>query len=679
MNEDNSNIPQNDKNQTDTVAEQIAELRRQIEYHNQLYYAQDAPEISDQEYDILLNRLQHLEAEHPELAADDSPTVRVGAAPLKSFAQVIHSVPMLSLGNTYDADDLIDFDQRVRNALDGEQPEYVVELKIDGLAVSLLYENGLFTRGATRGDGITGEDITANLKTIRNVPLSIDEPGTFEVRGEAYMPKRSFASLNQLREENQEPLFANPRNAAAGSLRQLDSSITAQRNLSVFIYALGQADRQFASHEEMLQHLSDLGFAVNTERKIFKSIEQVVEYCLSWKEKRHKLAYEIDGMVIKVNDCEQQEQLGFTARSPRWATAYKFPAEQAESIIKNIYVGVGRTGVLTPTAMLEPVHLAGTTVSNATLHNQDNIINKDIRIGDHVIVQKAGDIIPEIVRSLPEKRSGNEQIFIMPERCPECGQPVFRAEGEAAVRCPNNDCPARLREGLIHFVSRDAMDIDGLGPAVISLLINNGLVKSIADLYRLKKEDLLLLERMGEKSADNLLSAIEKSKTRPLERLIFGLGIRHVGVKVAKQLAMHFGSMERLRCALPDEIQQLNDIGPRIAESLAEYFAQPDKQQMLDELSQMGINMKNSDIESSADKIKPVQDKIFVLTGTLEGFSRREAQELIEKAGGKISGSVSKKTDYVIAGNEPGSKLTKAETLGITVLDEEQFKSLINM
>ncbi len=679
MNEDNSNIPQNDKNQTDTVAEQIAELRRQIEYHNQLYYAQDAPEISDQEYDILLKHLQHLEAEHPELADEDSPTVRVGAAPLKSFAQVIHSVPMLSLGNTYDADDLIDFDQRVRSALDGEQPEYVVELKIDGLAVSLLYENGRFTRGATRGDGITGEDITANLKTIRNVPLSIDEPGTFEVRGEAYMPKRSFASLNQLREENQEPLFANPRNAAAGSLRQLDSSITAQRNLSVFIYALGQADRQFASHEEMLQHLSDLGFAVNTERKIFKSIEQVVEYCLSWKEKRHKLAYEIDGMVIKVNDCEQQEQLGFTARSPRWATAYKFPAEQAESIIKNIYVGVGRTGVLTPTAMLEPVHLAGTTVSNATLHNQDNIINKDIRIGDHVIVQKAGDIIPEIVRSLPEKRSGNEQIFIMPERCPECGQPVFRAEGEAAVRCPNNDCPARLREGLIHFVSRDAMDIDGLGPAVISLLINNGLVNSIADLYRLKKEDLILLERMGEKSADNLLSAIEKSKTRPLERLIFGLGIRHVGVKAAKQLAMHFGSMERLSSALPDEIQQLNDIGPRIAESLAEYFAQPDKQQMLDELSQMGINMMNSDTESSADKIKPVQDKIFVLTGTLEGFSRREAQELIEKAGGKVSGSVSKKTDYVIAGNEPGSKLTKAETLGITILNEEQFKSLIDM
>ncbi|GAB4270161.1 NAD-dependent DNA ligase LigA [Thermincola ferriacetica] len=659
------------------AAKRINELRKQIEEHNYYYYVLDRPRITDAEYDRLMRELTELEQQYPDLVTPDSPTQRVGGAPAQGFQSVRHLAPMLSLSNAFSAADLLDFDKRVRNGLAGARVEYVVELKIDGLAVSLLYENGRFVRGATRGDGEVGEDITQNLKTIKSIPLRLRQDlELLEVRGEAYMPKKEFARVNEAREEAGEPLFANPRNAAAGSLRQLDPAVTAERSLDIFLYALGavQGQAPVKTHLEGLHLLKDLGFRINPNIVLLPNINEVIDYCQNWTEKRHDLPYEIDGMVIKVNSLAQQAALGFTSKSPRWAIAYKFPAEQAVTKVKRIYVRVGRTGVLTPTAELEPVRVAGSTISSATLHNEDIIREKDIRIGDTVIIHKAGDVIPEIIEVVKEKRTGQEQEFFMPAECPVCHGPVRKPAGEVAVRCVNKDCPGRGREGLIHFVSRDAMDIEGLGPAVIDQLLTAGLVKDAADLYYLKAEDLIKLERMGKKSVENLLNAIERSKQKDLASLVFALGIRHVGARAGKILAAHFGSMDRLKEARQEELTAIPEIGPKMAESIVAYFRDPAHLRLIERLREAGVNM-TQDIPERGER--PLEGKTFVLTGALEKYSRKEAQELIEKLGGKVSSSVSKKTDYVLAGADPGSKLEKARQLGITVISEDDFEIMI--
>ena len=659
------------------VAERIAELRRKIEEHNYHYYVEDNPQITDEQYDRLMRRLIELEEKYPELAAPDSPSQRVGGQVQKGFAPVKHLRTMLSLSNAFDEGELRDFARRVRSVL-GDQPvEYVVEPKIDGLAISLVYENGILVRGATRGDGETGEDITQNLKTVGSIPLHLKENiPLLEVRGEAYMPKAAFAKLNQQREENGEPLFANPRNAAAGSLRQLDSKVTAGRQLSTFIYALGLVEgHQVKTHSEALTWLKELGFRINPEIKTFDSMTAVIEYIQSWQDKRYQLPYAIDGMVIKVNTLAQQDMLGATAKSPRWAVAFKFPAEQAITKVEDIKISVGRTGVLTPTAYLRPVTVAGSTVSRAVLHNADIIKKKDIKIGDTVVVHKAGDVIPEIVEVLPEKRTGQEVEFVFPEKCPECGTAVIRPEGEAAHRCPNKSCPARGRENIFHFVSRGAMDIEGLGPAVVTQLLQNNLIKDAADLYRLKFNDLINLPRFGQKSAANLLNSIEASKKRPLGQLIFALGIRHVGQTAAKKLAEHFRSLDALAEAYEEELLDIPEVGPKMAESIVQWFKQPENICFTNKLKQAGVAVENS--EPSKPKSSRLADKTFVLTGTLAEFTRDEAKALIEEQGGKVVSSVSKKTSYVVVGENPGSKYQKAQQLGIEVLNEEKFKNLI--
>lgn len=660
------------------VKDRAEELRRQIHQHNYQYYALDNPTISDAEFDQLMQELLQIEEKHPELVTTDSPTQRVGGVVQKGFTSVPHRIPMLSLGNAFSEGDLGEFDRRVRGSLPGEPVSYVVELKIDGLAISLWYEKGLFVRGATRGDGEMGEDITVNLKTVKAIPLRLSEAVPFiEVRGEAYMPKESFMRLNEVREEAGEQLFANPRNAAAGSLRQLDPRITASRNLSVFMYAIGYLEgNNPGSHGKGLAWLRELGFRVNPQHKICQDIQEVIEYCQGWQEKRFDLPYAIDGLVIKVNSLEQQERLGATLKSPRWAIAYKFPAEQAVSTIKDIIIRVGRTGVLTPTALLEPVQLAGTTVSKATLHNEDIILQKDIRIGDKALVQKAGDIIPEIVQIYPEQRTGNEKPFTLPTTCPECGSQVVRVAGEVAHRCTNENCPAKSREGIIHFVSRGAMDIVGLGEGIINQLIKGGLVKDPADLYDLKYEELIRLERMGARSSQKLLDAIAASKNNSLSQLLFGLGIRHVGERAAKILAQQFGSLAALMEARVEDLTNIPEIGPRIAESVVDYFNKPENQALLERLAQAGVNMEEQLAQSGAEE-QILAGKTFVVTGTLQGFSRQEAQQAIEQLGGKVSGSVSKKTDYVVVGENPGSKHDKALQLGVAVLNEEEFVALL--
>ncbi|MFO7262872.1 MAG: DNA ligase (NAD(+)) LigA [Bacillaceae bacterium G1] len=658
-----------------TAAERIRELREQIHRHNIQYYVYDNPLISDQAYDALMAELMELEAKYPDLVTPDSPTQRVGAAPLEAFNKVTHRTPMLSLNNAFQEGELRDFDRRVRQALQEDVIDYVVELKVDGLAISLRYENGVFVEGATRGDGTVGEDITQNLRTIRAIPLRLTEPVNVEVRGEVYMPKQEFARLNQEREEQGEPLFANPRNAAAGSVRQLDPQITAQRALSCFVYGVGEwSESSISRHSEALVRLQQLGFRVNPERRLCRGIDEVWHYVQEWTEKRHQLPYEIDGMVVKVDRFDWQERLGATARSPRWAIAYKFPEEEAVTRLVDIELSVGRTGVVTPTAILEPVKLAGTTVRRASLHNEDLIREKDIRIGDQVVVKKAGDIIPEVVRPVPEARTGEEKPFRMPERCPECDSPLVKLDGEVAWRCINPECRAHLREGLIHFVSRNAMDITGLGEKVITQLFEAGLVRSPADLYFLKKEDLLLLERMGEKSAANLLAAIERSKSNPLSRLVFALGIRHVGEKAARILAERFETMDRLMAATEEELLAIDEIGPKIAQSIRAYFAQPAVQDMLDRLRQAGVNMRQPKKAPSASaEDHPFRGKTIVLTGTLASMTRQEASALIEQFGGKVTSSVSRKTDWVIYGENPGSKLQRAQELGVALMDEETF------
>jgi DNA ligase (NAD+) len=658
----------------------VQELRQLLNEHNYRYHVLDEPVISDSEYDQLMRELTALEEQFPELITPDSPTQRVGGEPLPYFEKVVHRSPMLSLGNAFNEEDLREFDERVRKAAGGRPVRYVCELKIDGLAVSLRYEDGLFVRGATRGDGTTGEDITQNLKTIRSLPLRLKEPVSLEVRGEAFMPRSAFERLNALREERGEPLFANPRNAAAGSLRQLDPRLAAERTLDLFIYALGEADEErLSTHTETLEYLSKLGFKVNPARRTVERIEDVLAFIQEWKERRPDLSYDIDGIVIKVDDLRLREEMGNTAKSPRWAIAYKFPAEEAVTILREIELNVGRTGVVTPTAILDPVSLAGTIVKRASLHNEDMIREKGIMLGDHVIVKKAGDIIPEVVGVIKNKRTGEEKPFSMPTKCPECHSQLVRLEGEVALRCINPECPAQTREGIIHFVSRGAMNIDGLGEKVVTQLFEHGLVRGVADLYYLKKEDLLQLERMGEKSATNLLQAIEASKENSLERLIFGLGIRFVGAKGAKILARHYKQMERLLDAKKEELVALEEIGPKMADSIVTYMAKPEVRETIKRLKEAGVNMEyKGGADEAAGKgaeDHPFAGKTVVITGTLESMSRNEASALLESLGAKVTGSVSKKTDLLIAGEKAGSKLEKAKKLGIEVWDEELFLS----
>ena len=653
--------------------ERLATLRKELEEANKQYYGLDQPLITDSEYDALMQELLNLETKHPDWVTPDSPTQRVGGEVAKEYTKVRHLEPLLSLDNAFAPGDLREFDRRVRQV--SPRVDYVVELKIDGLTVALTYEDGLIVRGATRGDGTVGEDITANVKTMGSIPLRLNKlVPKLSVRGEGYMSKASFARLNQEREEEGQSTFANPRNAAAGSLRQLNSRITAERKLDYFAYQVLSASVLGLHNQiDVLTYLKEQGFYVNPKYKVFNDIEKVITYCEEMAAERHRYPYDIDGLVIKVNEFDVQQELGFTAKSPRWAISYKFPAEQVETVIEDIIIRVGRTGVLTPTAVLKAVSVAGSTVSRATLHNLDNIREKDIRIGDHVLLHKAGDVIPEVIRVISEKRTGEETFFRMPDLCPECESPVSREEGEAAYRCQSIICPAQQREGIIHFVSRDAMAIDGLGPAVVQQLLEAGLIKDAADLYALTFEDLTPVERMGKKSAENLLKAIENSKERGLAPLIFGLGIRHTGEKAGKILAQTFGSMEKLLSATEEELQAIPDIGPAMAESLVQFFALESTKPFLAKLREAGVNM-TAEIST---KPQIFAGKSIVVTGSLERYERREIEALIEEHGGKAASSVSKKTAFVVAGEKAGSKLVKAQDLGITILTEEEFESVL--
>ncbi|MCM3478376.1 NAD-dependent DNA ligase LigA [Caldibacillus thermoamylovorans] len=657
----------------------VDELHKLLNQYGYEYYVLDKPSVPDSEYDKRMQELIALETEFPQLKTPNSPTQRIGGEVLEGFQKVRHRIPMLSLANAFNEADLRDFDRRVRQTVG--DTAYVCELKIDGLAVSLRYENGVFVQGSTRGDGTVGEDITVNLRTVRSIPLQLTEKVTIEVRGEVFMPKRSFAKLNKEREENGEILFANPRNAAAGSLRQLDPKIAASRNLDVFLYAIGENHLELIErHSEGLNYLDRLGLKTNQERRLCSTIDDVLEYIKEWQEKRPDLPYEIDGIVVKVDRYDQQEKLGTTVKSPRWAIAYKFPAEEVMTKLIGIDLSVGRTGVVTPTGILEPVRVAGTTVQRASLHNEDLIKEKDIRIGDYVIVKKAGDIIPEVVRSVPEKRTGKENPFAMPTHCPACGSELVRLEGEVALRCINPKCPAQIREGLIHFVSRNAMNIDGLGEKVITQLFQENLVADVADIYKLTKDQLIQLERMGEKSVQNLLTAIEASKESSLERLLFGLGIRHVGAKAAKILAQTYEHIDRLMDAKEEELQAITDIGEKMANSIVTYFQAPEVKELIDELKSLGVNVtyKWERPQNIADIESPVAGKTIVLTGKLTNLSRNEAKEKLEQLGATVTGSVSKKTDIVIAGADAGSKLEKAQSLDIEIWSEEQFLEILN-
>lgn len=656
-------------------------LRREIRHNEYLYYVLDAPEITDAEYDRMMVRLCELEARYPDSIPADSPTQRVGGRASSQFTEVRHLEPLLSLGNVFSAEELRAFDERVRSGLPaGSKVEYVMEPKIDGLACSLIYENGKLVRAATRGDGVVGENVTANVRTIRSIPLTLKVPEgeavpeLLDVRGEVYMPRQAFMRLNEQRAERGESEFANPRNAAAGSLRQLDPQVTASRSLSFFAYYLVGEGAQ-PKHSESLALLARYGFKVSENYKVVENIDEVIKYIGDFNELRQGLSYDTDGAVIKVNDVYQQRILGATGKDPRWATAYKYPPEQAETTLEDIDWRVGRTGVLTPTAVLTPVKLSGSVISRATLHNEDFIRAKDIRIGDRVIINKAGEIIPEVLRVVVEKRTGDEKEVEIPSVCPECGWRVERQGEEAAIRCTNPHCPALGREGLIHFVSRDAMNIDGCGPSVINALLDAGLVRDAADLYSLRKEDLLKLERMGEKSADNLLAALAESKKNELDKLLFALGIRHVGAKVARILATEFGSMEKLQQAQPEELAQIRDIGDKIAESAVTWLNVPANIDLVERLAAAGLTMTFTPPASQEDN--PFFGKTLVFTGTMPTLGRAEAKTMAQDVGAKVSGSVSKKTDYVIAGAEAGSKLEKAQQLGVTVIDEAEFLRLL--
>ncbi|EAE6298392.1 NAD-dependent DNA ligase LigA [Listeria monocytogenes] len=651
------------------------ELINILDQYSYDYYVIDNPTVEDAEYDQKMQELLKIEEAHPEWVTPESPSKRVGGEVLEGFKKVGHDTPMLSLANAFNQEDLADFDRRIRDKV-GDDIAYMCELKIDGLAVSLQYENGKYKQGATRGDGTIGEDITANLRTIRSIPMKLQKDYSIEVRGEAFMPKRSFQKLNEIREEEGQMLFANPRNAAAGSLRQLDTKIAASRNLDIFLYAVADfGEMGVETHSAGLDMLETLGLKVNKERRLCNSLEEVYAYIDEWTEKRAGLAYDIDGIVLKLNNLEQQRQMGTTVKSPRWSIAYKFPAEEVPTKLLDIELNVGRTGVVTPTAVLEPVRVAGTTVSRASLHNEDLITEKDIRIGDTVLIKKAGDIIPEVIKSITEERSGSEKLFHMPKNCPTCDSELVRLEEEVALRCINPKCPAQIKEGLIHFVSRNAMNIDGLGEKVIIQLFSQHLIKDVADLFFLSKEKLLELERMGEKSVTNLLASIEASKQNSLEKLLFGLGIRHVGAKAAKSLAIHFDTMDNLKVADKETLTSINDIGEKMADSIVTYFANEEVHDLLEELKRAGVNMTYTGpkLEDMSEEELVFAGKTVVLTGKLGKLTRNDAKALIESLGGNVSGSVSKKTDVVVAGSDAGSKLAKAEELAIPIWSEEDL------
>ena len=656
------------------IQERIKELTELLNYHAKKYYVDDSPEIKDYEYDMMLRELENLEAEHPELVSPLSPTQRVGGAPLDKFTEVRHEVPMESLQDAFSFDELRDFDKRVSSVVSNYT--YAVEHKIDGLSVSLEYENGEFVRGSTRGDGVVGEDVTQNLKTIKSIPMVLPENVPYlEVRGEVFISKKNFAEINEKREEMGESLFANPRNAAAGSLRQLDSKIAASRKMDIFVFNIQKiVGKEINTHIEGLRFLKELGFKTILNDTEFKTIESAIKKVQDIGEERGDLPFDIDGAVIKINNLETRKVLGSTSKFPKWAIAYKYPPEQKETKLLDITVQVGRTGVLTPLAILEPVRVAGTTVSRATLHNQDYIDEKDIKIGDNVIVQKAGDIIPEILEVKKEKRTGNEVSFSIPDSCPVCGALVVREEGEAAHRCTSISCPAQIMRNIIHFVSRDAMDIDGLGPAIIEQLLKKNLIKDAADLYYLVKEDIAELDKMGEKSADNLLNALENSKKNPLSKLITALGIRFVGAKASKNIAKELCNLDKVISATKDELISIDEIGEIMADSITAYFNEPQNIAFIEKLRTAGINFEEVTKQMSDLRFEGMT---FVLTGSLTEFTRNEASEIIENFGGKTSSSVSKKTSIVLAGAEAGSKLDKANSLGIKVISEEEFKEMI--
>ena len=659
----------------------IDTLREEINDHNYRYYVLDNPVISDYEYDQLLRELENLERQFPHLITPTSPTQRVGAPPLEKFQEVRHTLPMLSLANAFEAEEVKEFDARVKRFLETTKDiEYCAELKMDGVAVELIYDGGHFITGSTRGDGFVGEDVTQNLKTVKSIPLSLIPwkekplPSRLGVRGEVYLPLKAFQELNQLKERSGESPFANPRNAAAGSLRQLDSSITAKRPLDIFCYGVGQVSGQsFETHWELLESLHQWGLKVNCHRKRFRKIEEVLEFHKEMDESREKLPHEIDGVVIKVNSLRLQETLGTIARSPRWALASKFKPKQVTTKIQDIIVQVGRTGALTPTALMEPVRVGGVVVSRATLHNQDEVEEKDVRIGDTVVIQRAGDVIPEVVRVLPEKRTGKEKKFRMPEKCPVCGSEVFRPEGEAVARCTGIACPAQLKETIIHFASRGAMNIEGLGEKIIERLVDRGLVKDYADLYALTKDDMFTLERMGEKLAGNILTAIQNSKKTSLDRLIYALGIRQVGESMARLLAREFPDLEELSGASEQKLQMIPGVGPEKAKSIFKFFQQKGNQKVIQKLIEGGVEYPSR----PQPRGKKWEGETFVFTGSLKTMSREEAESKVESMGGRASSSVSKKTNFVVVGEDPGSKYEKAQALGVRIITEDEFLKML--
>ncbi|SFE28470.1 DNA ligase (NAD+) [Peptostreptococcus sp. D1] len=668
---------ENNKLNTDNVDNMMEKLVKAIEYHSEKYYKEDNPEISDMEFDELMRALIFLEDKFPLLKRKDTPSSRVGGVALEKFEQHTHEIPMLSLGNAFSEGELRDFDRRVREGCSG-QVEYVVEFKIDGLSVGLTYEDGYFTLGATRGDGYIGENVTENLKTVKTIPMRIEEKRKVIVRGEVYISKQDFENINRYQEEHALQIYANPRNLAAGSLRQLDSKLTAKRPLDIFVFNLENAEALgLKNHSESFEYMSKQGIKINENFRVFDSIDDVVRHIEYWTENRGTLGYEIDGMVIKVNSFSQRDELGFTAKSPRWAIAYKFPAEKKKTKLLDIQIEVGRTGTITPTAILEPVRLAGTTVSRATLHNEDYINERDIRIGDTVIVQKAGEIIPQVIQAFIEDRNGSEVKFKMPDKCPVCGEETVRLEGEAAVKCINISCPAQIRRGIIHFVSRDAMNIDGMGESIITNLLDNGIINDISDLYYMDFKKIVTLDRMGERSVSNLMNAIENSKKNELWRLINGLGIKFVGVKGAKLLANRFSSMDEIINAKFEDLIEIDEFGEIMSDSVVKFFDEDKNLRTIEKLRNAGLNFEsNANKYSEATKI--FEGMKIVLTGTLPSLKRNAAKEMIEARGGKATSSVSKSTTFVLAGKEAGSKLDKAVSLGIKVIDEDKFNEIIN-
>jgi DNA ligase (NAD+) len=663
------------------VKGEIEKLREKLRHHEYLYYVADEPEISDASYDRLMNQLKELEAAHPHLVTLDSPTVRVGGAPREGFQTVRHVRPMLSLDNAFSYDDLRNFDRRVREGIGREEIEYIAEHKFDGLSVSLQYQDGIMARGVTRGDGTTGEDVTPNVKTIRSIPLRIDPvalkkarlPGDFEVRGEVMMTRKAFEALNRAQEQSGGKIFVNARNSAAGSVRMLDSSVTASRRLDFFAYYLYVGGKvPFARHSDSLEALAAMKFRANEDWKLCDGIEKVIAYCEAWEGKREKLPYEIDGVVIKVNATAIQNELGFTAKAPRWAVAYKYPARQETTVVNDIRVQVGRTGTLTPVAILQPVQVGGVTVSRSTLHNMDEIDRLGLQIGDTVLIERAGEVIPHVLKVVKEAK--DRRPFRMPKNCPECGSKIHKDDEEVAYRCVNAACPAKRRESLLHFASRHAMNIDGLGDKIVDQLVDKGMVNDVADLYALKVEEVAALDRMGEKSAQNLLDEIAASKKNPLARVIYALGMHFVGERTGQLLADHFSTLDEFAAASEEQLMEVGEVGPKVAAAIAEFFSEPANRQLIKKLEKAGVRPVAEKRTVKSDKLA---GKSFVFTGGLANRSREEAAELVQQHGGKISGSVSKKTDYVVVGTDPGSKHDKAKELGVTILDEREFEKLL--